>query len=500
MYQPKFTIDGVENESEETVIIHNENVSDDLPKQVSNSYFFTSVFKHPYEDGRKALVILFLMNLFNYCDRYAPSGIKEFIKEDLQLTDAETGLPVTAFLISYILTAPVFAHLMDNGYDPRKLIFIGVFIFSISTICASFVNTFEAFLITRCLVGIGEAAYATIGPVLLTTYYPMEFHSRVLSLFYLATPMGAALGYEVGGWIALKYGWRNVFIVIGIPSLLCCLFVFKLKWNDQIRDNKTETPTSHSHTWKETLKYLFTHPGFILSQLGCTSTEFATGALGDWCVSFLYRYYHYSRSQITEIIGPLAFAGGVIGTLGGSWVSEHLQPYVTNKYFTVCTISNLFSALFMTIVLYVNLSLEALVIVFFSLQVSMWLYVGPSNCIVGQLPMTMRSRAFSISILLTHLCGDAFSPFLVGFVSDEYELKTAMSLIVVGFLASALFYSIPTFKPSIYTESKCELQSIDYPTMELSRPETDDKLEEFDSEIPHLQTDTETDEPEKNLL
>ena len=118
-----------------------------------------------------AVVILTMMNLMNYVDRWVPSVVKDLFKADLKLTDAQTSLPLTGFVIVYMLTSPIFGALADRW--PRKvLIAAGVALWSLATGAAALAVGFWTFLLARALVGVGEAAYATLSPALLSDFFP----------------------------------------------------------------------------------------------------------------------------------------------------------------------------------------------------------------------------------------------------------------------------------------------------------------------------------------
>jgi len=147
------------------------------------------------------------MNLLNYADRYVPSAIKDLYKRDLHLTDLQTSLPLTAFVLVYIIASPAFGALADK-ISRKKLIAAGVAAWSIATTAAAMATGFVSFFIARALVGIGEAAYATLSPSLLSDFYPPTKRNRVLTFFYLAIPLGAAVGYGVGASVGKSFGWR----------------------------------------------------------------------------------------------------------------------------------------------------------------------------------------------------------------------------------------------------------------------------------------------------
>src|SRR5208337_5026448 len=156
------------------------------------------------------LALLTGLNLFNYLDRYVLASVVPPIKADLQLSDGEIGWLTSAFMIGYFATAPIFGYLGDRW--PRKgLIAFGVTFWSLGTILSGFSNGFWTLLACRVLVGLGEASYAVLAPAWLSDSFPAERRNNAMTIFYVAIPIGSALGYIVGG-AALPYGgWRAGF-------------------------------------------------------------------------------------------------------------------------------------------------------------------------------------------------------------------------------------------------------------------------------------------------
>jgi len=144
-----------------------------------------------HDPGRYALITLTAINLLNYIDRYIPSATKQYFQKDLHLTDTETSIPLTAFVFVYMLCSPVFSWLADLGYRRTRIIAMGVVIWSVATGLGALATDFWTFLICRSFVGVGEAAYATIAPALLSDFYAPSQRNTVLSIFYLAIPIGA---------------------------------------------------------------------------------------------------------------------------------------------------------------------------------------------------------------------------------------------------------------------------------------------------------------------
>src|SRR4029453_13396634 len=116
------------------------------------------------------LFILTGLNLFNYLDRFVLSAVLPPLQRELSISDGQAGRLVTAFMIGYFATSPVFGFLGDRW--PRKwLIAAGIFVWSLGTVLTGFAGTFVLIIACRALVGLGEASYATISPSLISDTY-----------------------------------------------------------------------------------------------------------------------------------------------------------------------------------------------------------------------------------------------------------------------------------------------------------------------------------------
>src|SRR5579871_5219867 len=174
------------------------------------------------------LAILSIINLLSYLDRYVLSALVESLKHsELSLSDPELGSLMSGFLAVYTVAAPIFGVLGDRRSRPRLIAF-GVACWSFATALSGFARGYLSLLAARASVGIGEAAYVTIAPSLLSDYYPARQRARVMAIFFCAIPVGSALGYVVGGLVDKHYGWRAAFFIAGIPGLILaalCLFL-----------------------------------------------------------------------------------------------------------------------------------------------------------------------------------------------------------------------------------------------------------------------------------
>src|SRR5205814_793737 len=81
--------------------------------------------------------------------------------------------------------------------------------------------TYLVLLLTRSLVGVGEAAYGPAAPTIIADWYPSERRGQVLAWLYMAIPVGSALGYAFGGWVSSHWNWRDAFYASVGPGTSC---------------------------------------------------------------------------------------------------------------------------------------------------------------------------------------------------------------------------------------------------------------------------------------
>src|SRR5437763_15852301 len=190
-----------------------------------------------FPGARPALILLLLINLFNYIDRQVLAAVVDPLKETFfgphagatgsvsldALQDwcrahlgfkpelALIGILSMAFMVTYMAGAPLFGRLAERR-SRWTLIGIGVILWSLASGASGLAATFFALLLTRCFVGIGEAAYGPVAPAMLSDLYPEERRGKVMAWFYLAIPVGSALGFVLGGEAAdPAWGWRGAF-------------------------------------------------------------------------------------------------------------------------------------------------------------------------------------------------------------------------------------------------------------------------------------------------
>lgn len=394
----------------------------------------------PAEAARYAVIVLTAMNLLNYIDRYVPSAVKDLIKVDLGLTDAQTSLPLTSFVWVYMLASPVFGAMADRVSRP-KLIAAGVALWSLATAGAALSVDFWSFLFARALVGVGEAAYATLAPPLISDLYPPEQRNRILTRFYVAIPVGAALGFAAGGILGQHFGWRAAFLVCGLPGLLAAGLALRIP--DPPRGGFDGEAPAPPPPWPEALRSLGKNRTYLVAVAGYTAVTFAAGAMADWFPAFLERHRGMDHAQAGTLVGAVTVVGGLGGTALGGWLADRLAGTTRQPFLALSAVSMVLATI-STIGALLAPAGAAVIVAMGLAQFFLWFYNGPINTIIANSAGgNLRARAFALSILSIHLLGDAISPTIVGYLSDATgNLPGALVLIPVTMALGALIWGI----------------------------------------------------------
>jgi MFS family permease len=246
-----------------------------------------------------ALALLLSINLFNYIDRQILSAVLPKIELDAAIFSPhdpnlkfKLGSLATAFLISYMLAAPLFGRWGDK-WSRWLLVGVGVIVWSLASGASGLAIGFVMLFLTRCFVGIGEAAYGPVAPSMLSDMYPVEHRGRILAWFYMAIPVGSALGFVLGGIVAdTSWGWRGAFLVVVLPGLLLGVLCFLMK-----EPPRPQAVLAEKLHWPGILRELRNIRSFVLCSLGMTCTTFVLGGVAVWVPYYIFE--QEARFQIT---------------------------------------------------------------------------------------------------------------------------------------------------------------------------------------------------------
>jgi MFS family permease len=384
--------------------------------------------------SRYALALLLGVNLLNYIDRQVIYAVFPLIKDDLQISDTKLGFLGSAFMICYMVSAPLLGWMGDR-MSRVKLASMGLAFWSLATSGAGFATGYRLLLAARTVVGIGEASFGTVAPGLLADYFPKEQHGRVLSYLYLAIPVGSALGYLLGGIIGRTMGWHAAFFIVGIPGLLLVLPLNSLRDSRRICIEGTIMKYS-MQSWKGYTS-LFSR-SFITNTMAMAAMTFALGGLAQWVPTFLYRIHHLDVARGNALFGAVTVLAGISGTLAGGWLGDRFQK-ISKKGYLMLSGWGLLIGTPITAYALITPSLSACMTAIFFAEFFLFLNTGPLNTVIVTITKpTIRAMAFAVNIFFIHAFGDAVSPTILGWLSDLWGLRGALLVTPFAIFAAAL--------------------------------------------------------------
>jgi MFS family permease len=388
--------------------------------------------------ARGVLVLLTLINLFNYLDRYILVALSPAIKRDLLLSDTEIGFLTTAFMFSYFLISPLFGWLGDR--KPRlKLMSLGVGVWSVATAVSGFAGSAAQLVGARLSVGVGEAAYGSISPSLLRDLFPKEICGKVFAIFFMAIPVGSALGFLMGGVLEKSVGWRSAFFVAGVPGLLLALSLLFLR--EPRRGAFDGENVEAKHSPGEVLRSLGGNPTYVLTTLGYCAYTFVVGGIAVWIPHYIERYLGVSAADGNMAFGAITVVAGFLGTLVGGSLADRWARGSADAYLKLSALS-MFAAFPVYLLVMGVHTFSVFCVSVFVLEFLLFLSTSPVNAeTVNCVSPAMRASANAASIFAIHLLGDAVSPTLVGYISDRSNLRTGMMLFAAGILVSGAIWA-----------------------------------------------------------
>jgi MFS family permease len=433
------------------------------------------------------LSLLIALNLLNYIDRYILPGELSLIQNEFHSTDHQMGALTTALFIFYMIAAPlsgwlgdrlnrkqlfvcgavlcVFAALALHGSwmlffrlgalavvllivyvwqmpaaaripersSRKALIIFGAVLWSLATLVTVWVHDYWTFFIRQALVGIGEATFGIFAPAILADFYPERERNRILSIFYVAIPIGAALGYLAGGQMGSLWGWRAPFFVCAIPGLIIAvLYGF---WGYEPERGASDSMEQTINT--TTFPGLFRNPAFLTATFGLAALTFAMGGISAWVPEFLHRISGYSVAHAGIIVGVITAIDGILGTLVGGWIA---QRWLRTDH----------RALYLLSFWSVALALPFGILLFFgppswaipsllAAEFFLFLNTGPLNAaIVNSISAPVRATAMGVNFFVIHCFGDTFSPQIIGAISDRSNLGIGLGSTLILMVVSCV--------------------------------------------------------------
>ena len=397
-----------------------------------------------------ALAVLTIVYIFNFIDRQILVILQESIKEELSLMDWQLGLlSGIAFAMFYVTLGIPIARLADKG-NRRNIVALAIATWSAMTALSGAAQNFLQLLLARIGVAVGEAGGSPPAHSMISDIFPPERRATALSIYSMGINLGVLLGFVIGGWVNDWFGWRWVFVIIGIPGILWALVVrFSLREPPRgLSEGKTEV--ADAPPVREVISLMWSRSSFRHLSLAAGLHAFVGYGVGQWIASHFIRTYELtSTGGIGTWLGLIVGIAGGAGTVLGGYICDKLGVRDKRWYVWLPAISTLAAVPFSVTVYLLND--YALALVIYTVPVCLgYMYLGPSiamaHALVGS---RMRALASSILFFVINLIGLGMGPFLTGLISDllahslgDQSLRYALVIVVLVYVWSTVHYLI----------------------------------------------------------
>jgi MFS family permease len=375
------------------------------------------------------LVLLMLMQALNFLDRSVINILLDSIKKDLVLSDTVMGLlSGFAFVLFYSLFGIPVARWADVG-NRKAIISVGLLVWSAMTAASGLAQNLAHLALARFGVGIGEAAGQAPAHAMISDYFPKQKRARALAIFQAGAYIGTFLGYFIGGWVNLYFGWRVAFAVAGLPGIALAIVLYFSVAEPRRGQAEGASRDATRASFRETVSFLFSQKSFVLTVLGGACVGFDLYAFSVWLPAFLGRVHHLNSGEIGTYAGIVRGGCGPIGLLLGGIVVERLSRRNERWQLWAPAIA---SALACPVVLYAlqTDSVSASIVGFGISSVLLAFHMGPIFAVVqATARLRMRATATACFYLAVTVIGLGIAPLIIGVANDYLQPTYGMTAI-----------------------------------------------------------------------
>jgi MFS transporter, Spinster family, sphingosine-1-phosphate transporter len=372
---------------------------------------------------RVTLWILLIVYIFNFIDRQIVNILAEPIARDLDLSDTQIGLMTgLAFALFYTVLGIPIARFADRATTNRpKLIATALALWSAMTALCGLAQNFWQLLLARIGVGVGEAGCTPPAHSLISDMVPPERRGSALAFYSLGIPVGTLLGMVIGGTLADFVGWREAFLIVGLPGVGMALVVwFVLRDPRQadaaaiLRGQGQPAALPLGQAVGEVLR----SRAFVLLLCAGSAASFLAYGKTTWTTIFFQRTHDLSPGQVGLWFGLIGGVGGILGTWLGGYLADRFGAKNRRHVLSAPAIG-MALAVPIALLAYQASSWPLALVLLFLPTVFNSFYYGPTySAAQGLVPLRARAIAAATMLFFQNLIGLGLGPLFFGMLSD----------------------------------------------------------------------------------
>ncbi len=384
--------------------------------------------------------LTFGLLLSDYMSRQVLSAVFPFLKVEWSLTDTQLGAMTSIVALTVGLLAVPLSLLGDRWGRSRAIVAMGA-LWSLATLGSAVAANYDQMMIARLFVGLGEAAYGSVGLAVVLMVFSPARRASLSGAFMAGGSFGSVLGVFLGGILAVHLGWRWSFGVMALLGLVLVALYLLLINDAKLARNQhpgnLPTGTTSGRVRRAKLRTLVSTPSVICAYLGSGLQLFVVGSLFAWMPSYLNRAYGLAPDKAGIAAAGFILLMGV-GMIVCGMVTDRLTRTRPIRKWTTALVYSALSLVLLPLGFAQDPGTLQLVLIavgaFFAAGTT-----GPAGAMVANLtPASIRATAFGTLTLANNLLGLAAGPFVVGLLADRLGLVDAMKIVpLVSVLAIA---------------------------------------------------------------
>ncbi len=396
---------------------------------------------------RYVLFMLTFIYFINFVDRQILAVLVESIKADLHITDGQVGLLTgIVFALFYTFFAIPIAWAADR-YSRRNVLIASLTLWSIMTAACGLAKTFPALLAARIGVGIGEAGASPPAHSMISDYFSGKERNTALGIFACGAPLAVLVGYALGDKLNQLVGWRETFIIVGLPGILIGIIALLTVKEPPRGHADGVADTGEKPNILKTFRYLITLRTFWFVCAAISLQGFVSYSLMFWMPSFFERTHGLMKGEIGLPLGLSAVIGGILGMLPGSFLADKLAARDLRWYCWLGAIGLAVAVPPLAYLLTTSNHMHAYIA--FGMAIGLVNICVPSSFTIlqGIAPLRMRASATALFFLIINLVGIGGGPTFVGYCSDFFasahgsdSLRMALLAIIPLPFVAAIFF------------------------------------------------------------
>ncbi len=363
------------------------------------------------------LVILFLVNVFNFYDRFTLGAINELLRHEFQLSDAQLGGLSTAFTVIYALAGLPLGRLADTR-SRKGILACGVAVWSALTALGGLASSYAMLMATRIGVGIGEAACAPAATSWIGDAVKPERRTRALAWFMMAVPVGSLLSFSLTAPLAQGFGWRVALAIAALPAVALVPALMSLR--EPARAINSSTIVGRASD-------LARMPVFWWIALSGAVVNFALYSFSFFFPAFLSRVHHFSVARAGVSMGIGSGIAGIAGALCAGALGDRVTANFASKRMRLAAAASLAAAplAFAAIAMPAGAAAAAIVLMMLAYGLLQMYYGLVYAAMHDVVPPELRGAAMGGYFVVQYLGGAAWGPMFTGALSDHFARAAA---------------------------------------------------------------------------